>query len=265
MLERLNDYAFSIYSPSPNYGVSPNFVHVSALDGTGFGSLYLVTKETARAITQTGTTQKFAGCVWSGRLWVDVDSYEKAKEVELRLKEMELNFVMFDSGGKGMHFGVLRQTQPSHLLPLLDKSWVKAHIPEADCSIYTHLHLFRLPGTLHQVTGRPKELVASFQGKSIDVESWKRRVRESDEVQRTFTPTAGKSVFESLRIMANTVPTTMGERHYTMLKAAYGLRDVGVDSYVTRWWVGEINKMCEAPKEEWELNKLVDSVYEQGL
>lgn len=262
MLEQLNDYCYSVYSPTLNYGVVPNFTHVSELAGAdGFGSVYLVRKEDAEAIVKTGTTSQFAGVVWNGRLWLDIDDYQTAEVVKERLLQMELGFVMFDSGGKGAHFGIRRDTDPSHLLPQLDKRWVLSHVPEADRSIYTHLHLFRLPGTIHAVTGRPKTLVFSATGSSIDVGQWKGKAVEEAKSVRPFVPSKQTSVFESLRIMGNTVPTTIGNRHPTMLQAAYALRDKEVDAHVCRWWVGEINKMCEEPKEDWELDKLIDSVY----
>lgn len=258
MLVILNDYCYSINSPTTDYGNVPSFVHTSKLPAKGFGSLYLVTKDDAEAIKQAGTTARFAGSVWSGRLWLDVDSFEAADKVEERINAMGLGYVAYLSGNRGVHFGILRNANPSHLLPLQDRDWVRAHFPEADDSIYTHLHLFRLPGTPHLKTGKPKELVLSKHGKAIEHTAWKSPKPRQD---LKITPYFGSSVFESIRVMGNTVPTTNGTRHPTLVRLVYALQDKGVDPAMALWWVGEVNKMAEEPKEDWELEKMISSIY----
>jgi hypothetical protein len=268
MWEHLNEYNCVFYSRDLNYGSTPVFRRCNSISEPGFTSLYAVTNSTAQAIQAANTTAKFSGPVWSGRLWVDIDSYEVAGEVEARLQRLGLGYVAFDSGGKGAHFGIRREAKPSHLLPLLDKSWVKAHIPEADTSVYTHMHLFRLPGTPHHKTGRLKEFVSHFSGKALNMAEWQKRVEQMAPSLSVSAPQANSdapSVFESLRVMANSVPTNIGNRHPTILKAVYGLCDLDTPIEVARWWAGEINKMSDEPKEDWELDKLVNSVYEQGL
>lgn len=259
MLLHLNEYRYSIFSTSTNYGASPNFVDVSELPRGGFGSLYLVSKKTAEAIKQAGTTKKFAGVVWAGRLWLDIDSYEAAEKVEGRLQQMGLNYVAYDSGHRSAHFGILRRAAPSHLLPVQDKEWVRAHFPEADLSIYTHLHLFRLPGTPHLKTGRKKVLVSRQPGAALVHRPYVGELGEARPSKSFYS--LGTSVFESRRIMSNSVPTTNGTRHPTLVKLAYALHDKGVPPEVARWWVAEVNKLAEEPKEDWELDKLVQSIY----
>lgn len=258
-MRALDDYCFSIASATTNFGPVPNFVHVSKLPEQGFGSLYLVTKETAQAIVAAGTTARYQGVVWSGRLWLDVDSFEAADAVEARLNKMGLGYVAYFSGNRGAHFGILRSSPPSHLLPLQDREWVRAHFPEADDSIYTHLHLFRLPGTPHIKTGQPKVLVAKKAGKAIEHKPWS---AASSQVIKAPSPNyAVGSVFESIRVMGNSIPTTNGNRHPTLVKLAYALHDKGVDPSIAVWWLGEVNKMAEEPKEDWEVEKIVKSIY----
>ena len=257
------NYDYFVYSPTISYGSCPVFKHISELEGLqGFRSVYGVTKQEADAIVKAGTTAKFAGTVWSARLWVDIDDYHSAEVVKERLTRLEYDFVMYMSGGKGAHFGILRSSDPSHLLPLLDKQWVKATIPEADVSLYNHLHLFRLQGTIHEKTGNKKELVYEQRGKAIEMALW---ASARDNIKKELKPVSistASSVFESKRVMANSVPTTIGNRHATLLRLCYALADLGTPPEVAHWWLSEVNKMCEEPKTGEELEKIVNSAYQ---
>lgn len=259
-----HDYSYVIYSPSLSYGDSPNLVHSNEIDGEGFSSLYSVTEETARSIKAAGTTARFRGVVWGERLWIDFDSYEAGRRAESKLKELGYDFVVYDSGGRGLHIGVLRDAAPSHVLPYQDKEWVRSTFVEADLSIYTHLHLFRLPGTVHGRTGRRKELLSKQAGKVLVLPPW-RAPNESRTDNISYSGDASNSstsIFESNRVMANTIPTRVGERHPTLLKLSYSLKLEGVPEPIARWWVGETNKMAQEPKSDGELDNIVRKVYE---
>ena len=222
---------------------------------TGFGSLYSITQESAEAIQREGTIAGFNGCVWSERLWIDVDSYEEAEKVELTLKGMKLDFIAFDSGGKGAHFGVLRNHPPSHLLPKKDRVWVRKHFPKADSSIYSSLHLFRLPGTVHQKTGRRKRLVVQEPGTALTLPKYEPFILKSP----VFI-SANESVFKDYRVLQNIKNARTGDRHYTLVKIAYALKDKNVDETYSRWFLGEVNKLFEEPKTEIEVEKIVGSI-----
>lgn len=253
-------YTYSLFSTTADYGPKPRFVDALQGDLRGFKSLYQVTEETAKAVEQAGTVKGFKGIVWSERLWLDFDNEDAARRAEGKLKEMGYDYVCYTTGNRGLHFGILRRHSPSHLLPLLDKSWVKTHFPEADSSIYTHLHPFRIPGTVHEKTGRTKTLLFECGGRTLILPPLKR-----EEVQ-TFSPgqKQGKSVFDCFFVMANTVPVDAGQRHGTLIKLINALKnDAGVGLDVALWWTNEWNKMLSEPKEEHEIEKAVRSIYER--
>lgn len=253
-------YTFYVHSNSKRYPLPPVFV--SGLSGLqGFSSLYAVTEEDAAALARTGTIAGFNGNVWSERLWIDCDTYAAADQVEAILREMELDFIAFDTGNRGAHFGVLRDAAPSHLLPRLDREWVRHHLPAgaADTSIYTTLHLFRLPGTVHETGGRPKRLVLEQSGKVLKHGPLPEKYVASPT---NVVSDKVKSIFQCYPVMKNTVPTKVGTRHATYVKLLYSLRDeMGADIGVARFWLGEVNKMAEEPKTEQELEQLVGSIY----
>lgn len=254
------DYTFSLFSTTADYGPKPRFVDALQNDLVGFKSLYQVTKETAQAIEQTGTVKGFKGIVWSERLWLDFDDELAAKRAESKLKETGYDYVCFTTGNRGLHFGILRDHSPSHLLPLLDKSWVKQNFPEADTSIYTHLHPFRIPGTTHEKTGRKKLLLFERKGSALILPPLKR-----EEVHIISSgQKEGKSVFDCFFVMANTVPVDSGQRHVTLVRLINALKnDAGVSMDLALWWVNEWNKMLSEPKEDHEIEKAVRSIYER--
>lgn len=254
------DYKYSLYSLTADYGVVPTFVVLPSGDYKGFSSLYQVTEETATAIEQAGTVKGFKGVVWSKRLWIDFDNDTAARQADSRLKEMGYDYVCYTTGNRGLHYGILRPIQPTHLLPLMDKAWVKSNFPEADTSIYTHLHPFRIPGTLHEKTGKPKALLFERRGRPLTLPPLKR-----EEMQIvSLGQKQGKSVFDCFYVMANTVPVDPGKRHSTLIKLLNALKnDAGVGMDIAMWWTSEWNKTLSEPKEEHEIEKAVRSIYER--
>jgi hypothetical protein len=252
-----DEYCYYIISGGKSHTPSPRFVHRNDLC-TGFSSLYAVTQETADAIKDSGTTARFQGTVWSPTLAIDTDTEEAAREVEQRLKELGLEYSVYSTGNRGLHFYITRPASPSHLLPLRDKAWVQSNFPEADTSIYTHLHLFRLPDTVHENTGRPKELLREVPGKPLDLPVY--RVKELGNIP---AESSGElSVFECTKVMANTVPVNNGQRHPTLVRLCYALKDdAGVSAAIALWWLGETNKMFEEPRTQEHLEQIVRSIY----
>jgi hypothetical protein len=261
----LNDderYSFYLYSTTARYSVPPDFRHRSELPSKGFASVYAVDEATAKAINSAGTTRKYAGVVWNQVLWLDIDSYTGAETVERRLREMELEYVAFDSGGRGAHFAITRHCSASHRLPEQDKKWVKNHFPEADTSIYTHLHPFRLSGSIHERTGRRKEVVSRGEGKALVLPKETEKVNETT-VDRDFSSSLVEgSIFSNRRIMSFTKAYTEGDRHRGLNRLAYILKDCGYSKELCFWWLLETDKISECPKGELGVLEAMRSVYE---
>lgn len=252
-------YGFYLYTVGKSFGSSPYFPDRNDFPLTGFSSLYAVDIATAQAIVAEGTTRGFKGVVWSKHLKIDVDNYETAKRAKRRLIDLGLGFIEYDSGGKGHHFYIEREHAPSHLLPGKDKAWVKANIPEADTSIYTHLHLFRLPGTKHETTGNYKKIVDSHQGTML---SLPKGGSEVVDVQTLGNNHSVSSIFSCFRVMSNSVPAKPGKRHESLCKLTYALRDdAKVSEAVALFWALEVNKLYAEPKSYEEVEKIVGTIY----
>jgi hypothetical protein len=254
-----NKHEFYLYSPRADYGTTPRFIHWDLLPNTGYASLYGVTEEVAVAIEAAGSTKGFKGVVWSPVIQMDFDSYEAAAEADRRLIKMGVEYKGWDTGGRGAHFAITRDNVPSHLLPSQDRAWVDKHFPSADSSIYTHLHPFRLEGTIHEKTGRKKELGTHQSGSSVAIPKIERCASETIPI---YSEGQAGSIFDCFRVMANTIPVENGQRHETLIRLLYALKDqakVNID--VARWWIIEWNKMLLEPKSEEDLEKALRSIY----
>lgn len=255
----MHAYRYHIHSTRLSYGTKPHFI----VDGDlgrhqGFASLYAVTEADAKAIEQSGTTAGFKGSVHSERLWIDTDSYEDADRAEQTLKRMELDYVAYDSGGRGAHFGVLRECDPSHTLPQRDRAWVREHFPYADSSIYTHLHLFRLPNTVHDRTGCTKTLVRHVRGQALTLP----RLESREVVLSPRQVGSSKSVLATFSVLKDSVAVDVGKRHETLVRLGYALcQDAQVDADFALRWLHEVNKLYTEPKPDEELEKIIRDVY----
>jgi hypothetical protein len=255
----MNAYRYHIHSTRLSYGTKPRFITDGDLvRHTGFASLYAVTAEDSKAIEQSGTTAGFKGSVWAERLWIDLDSYEDADRAEAVLRRMELDYVAYDTGGRGAHFGVLRKCDPSHTLPQRDRAWVREHFPYADSSIYTHLHLFRLPSTVHDRTGRTKALVREVRGQTLRLP----RLEGREVVLSPRQAGSTKSVLASFSVLKDSVAVDVGKRHETLVRLGYALcQDAQVDADFALRWLHEVNKLYTEPKPDEELEKIIRDVY----
>jgi hypothetical protein len=255
-------YSYYIHSATKHYGSSPNFLHADRIPGSGFTSLYAVTEDTAKAIVEAATTAGFKGAVGdeTDTLWIDTDSEEAGRKVAERIKEMGYAHCVYHSGGRGLHIGIHRVAKPSHLLPLQDRTWVEEHFSGlADTSIYTHLHLFRLPGTRHERTGLEKRPLYFSEGRDLTLPRFQ---RGSVPETREYSESEGNPLFLSQRVMANVLPHPEGERHPTLVRLAYALRDdVKAPPDAALWLLQEANRGFSAPKSEAQVEQIFRSIF----
>jgi hypothetical protein len=251
-----------LHSLVRGYATNLRFTGAADLPEQGYRSLYGVSLADAEALTNTGSIVGFKGTVWSERLVLDIDDYTKAEAVEARLRSMELDFTAYDSGGKGAHFEVLRDHGPSHQLPQKDKAWVVQNFPEADRTLYSHLHLYRLPGHVHETTGRRKEIVTRSSGRSLTLPPLARR-----DVGPMASPTTagGGSMFAHWRVMMCLRPVEPGYRHENLRNLTYALRDdAQVDAGLAYTVALHVNALCDDPKPEEAVGQIVSSVYKEA-
>jgi hypothetical protein len=243
----------------------PPFFYVSGgllTAGCTFGSVYAVRKEDAEAITTAGTAANYRGTCWSRRLWLDFDDEASLKQTLEFLKKENYDHVVYHTGNRGGHVGILRDAAPSHLLPYQDKKWAVENAPGCDRSIYWALHLFRLPGTVHDTTGLPKRLVSKHEGKELVLPSY-----EPEAPKDTRTPIGIKgsrgSIFKCWQVVSRLTLGEVANRQKHLVVLCKALRhDAGVTLEEATWVALEVNRGFDEPKPQEEVIRIVNWAYE---
>ncbi len=258
-----NNFIYRIGSIDNHLPRPPRFFTNGALAGSHcrFASVYAVRSEDAHCIEEAGTAAQFKGIVWSQRLWVDFDNEEAGRAAQSKLKELKYDHCVYTTGNRGCHIGIARDARPSHLLPIQDKLWVKANLPGADLSLYWHLHLIRLPGAIHEATGKPKSLIYKVSGNALVLPSY-----TPEEVNKTVQESNPNrpSIFSVWEIVSNLTGGEEGNRHQQLLTIAGALRNEGKVTMDEAMWVcAEINRGFSAPKSTEEVERIVRWVYNE--
>lgn len=259
-----------------NYEKYTNYVHkfnvtdsnfyltnsASLVNLTGFRSLYAVSEQDAEAISQSGSYTQFKGTVWSPTLALDFDSEEAGWAARERLVSLGLGYEMWHTGNRGYHFEISRVCIPTHQLPQLDKAWVKINFPEADLSIYTHLHLFRLENTVHEITGNKKVLkVVSVIREPIYLNTVPELV-QCFPVMEKCGNIAVSSIFLNPSVMTRTVPYKNGVRHDSLMKLAVSMRHLGESPEFIARWIYHVSLLSSEPIPQTELDNIVRFIEE---
>lgn len=241
------------------YDTSHLVFRVTDLPSAGFSSLYRITAETAEALNASGISG-YKGAVWSPGLWIDCDTEESAMETRAELSRQGLAFEVWSTGNRGLHFHIERPHAPSHLLPQIDREWVKSNIPACDTSIYSNLHMFRNPGSRHQKTGKPKIMLERVPGQPLllgDTVS----LRQSVSTTRVAT---NKSIFINNYIMNLTVPVEEGKRHETLLHLALAMNRVGEPLEFIERWLQHVNLLYSEQKPDGEIERILAFIESVG-
>jgi len=259
----MDNYIYRLVSDTNHISKPPIFQpsYRIAYSTALFASVYAVTAETAGRITEAGTAAGFKGVVWSQRLWIDIDDNQRALEAQEWLKKEGYDHVVYTTGGRGCHIGVARSASPSHLLPQQDKLWVSTNLPGADLSLYWHLHLIRLPGTLHSSTGLPKRILYSQEGRSIDLPPFESTSPATNQINYKASE-ARQPFFKVWSVVQQLTPSEGQSRHKQLLQLSMALRnDAGASPEENMWMLQEVNRGFDCPKFQQELDNIVRWVY----
>jgi hypothetical protein len=260
--DNVDGFIYRIGANTNILGRPPKFFKSSDLGNAGcrFGSVYAVREEDARSISETaGTAAGFKGIVWSSRLWADFDNEESANQAKAYLEKEGYDHTVYTTGNRGCHIGIARASNPSHVLPLQDKSWAKENLRGCDLSLYWHLHLIRLPGALHESTGLPKRLLYSRPGRVLTLPAY--TPSEYVPAQQPLPPAREGSIFQKWSVVSN-LTSDGGSRHHQLVRLAKALKeDCGVTYEESLWMVSEVNKGFEEPKGIDEVTRIVKWTY----
>lgn len=136
-----------------------------SLEGlTGFRSVYGFCERDAMSIRHKKSSCGFAQFpVYSNKLLMDFDHNETGMlEAVNWANKKELSWELYESGGKGFHLEIKTIELFDINLPYTHKKLCEKLGFGNDPSLYRHGSLFRLPGTIHDKTHKPKKKIDGF-------------------------------------------------------------------------------------------------------
>jgi hypothetical protein len=226
------------------------------LPNSGFRSVYAFSDADAELLEKNGCAG-FRGNVHSTELLIDCDTGLAAVNMEEALKKLELEFRVYSTGGRGLHFHVPRVAESGRNLPEKDKAFVKGLDAEADLSFYHHVGFYRCEGAVHQRTGVRKHYLRTHSGKVLDLTATpipERPVRPpSDEGMQ--------SVFFDRALQLLTVPHSAGERHARYVEIALALNRLNQPIEFAFAYLVNVNLMSEKPLPEHDCKRILEWAY----
>lgn len=135
----------------------------------GYISTYGYGDTAIRRIKEQGHMQDLAGyTVDSRELLVDFDNKEAEAKAFIRyLRKRSIGYTAGPSGGRSVHVHVRIEYMEGPLVPKYQEAWCAKNAHGCDMSIYHVGGVFRTWGTIHEKTGRPKEVQEVRKGKEL--------------------------------------------------------------------------------------------------
>jgi hypothetical protein len=260
----MKEYHYCIYKE--NYESKPEVKSIHDIPSTGFISTYFYTKDLLEFFVKNkgvkGLTKAGLPC-WSPVLFLDFDDcYEDAMEFYKLLVDNNISHSAYHSGGRSVHFHVARKSPPSFFLPHSDSEFISRVAPKADRCLYQHGRVFRLPGTLHHLTGEPKRLLKTEEGREIykvGVEPLIIDITEPDNREVVSVVSSSVSLFEDSFVLSCLMGASKGHRNKTMFMLAKNLCDKGLSSSFIIEFLNQVNLVNNPPLSKDEMESLVRS------
>jgi len=140
-----------------------NFIPVTDLDNhTGYRSVFAWSSEHATEAKTAGTVKVLKDRpAFADTIFVDFDNNEKgALAFKKELDDEDFLYEMYTSGGRSLHFHLSMVPAYDVLVPNSVRKFMQRFSQHGyDQSVYNYCSLFRLSGTVHEKTGKPKELI----------------------------------------------------------------------------------------------------------
>jgi hypothetical protein len=217
---------------------------------SGYSSVYMFDEDAARVLLADKSSKGMSRFpVYTDRLVIDLDAGdEQLERAELALKERELAYDVWFSGGKGYHVIIpLVALVSGKDVPYSQKKWVEGLGIGADLSLYQHGRLISLPGRVHPKTGIKKYLLRQENGAKLNIP-----MLVSPEPVFTFAGNGGLDEFEAglwkvLQCLAD--PPSVGNRHTQLWSTALHFADSGFSYDFTLELMTEVNNKWTTGKD----------------
>lgn len=230
---------------------------------TGYSTNYVFSKEDAFKIRSNGNSRgldKYKVGAWD--IVIDLDKGEEQfLQVRTKLIELELEFYVYFSGGKGYHI-YLPQTEfiYSKHLPYSQELVVKSILGDYDPSLYQHGRLLSMIGRVHPKTGVKKHFVEHVEGIKV-------KVMIVEKPEFTYSRSEFTSNISSVMIQVANLSENepgVGGRHTGIWSVSMNLFDLGLAYETVLDLMLTVNNKWVDSKTDIEVTKAVQQARRQS-
>lgn len=235
---------------------------------TGFRSVYGFSEQDAQKIRATGSSRNFDKYVrYSNKLFIDIDDTEFCvKKLCKDLRDRSITFQCYFSGKKGYHFHIPHKMISGMNIHNSHLELANKITGGVDESIYRPSALIRLPNTVHEKTGKRKELLDSYTGNFIKIENHENReivfkFKDDYKIDNKLAAILGlglaKNIIES--------EPNIGTRYLKLWSCAENLKTAGFSKEFIEELLYAINDSWENKKEDSEIQRCLKDVFKDWL
>ena len=228
----------------------------------GFRTVYGFQEDSLEYFREIGGVRGTKGLqVYGDELFIDIDNDDQeAEKVFKILVERGYRFEMYFSGSKGYHFLLFHEPMISSSLPHSHKKWVESHDIRCDWSIYQSGRLIRLPGTIHQKTGKEKVLIESNEGSLIQVPLIEAPIAQPSYSSLEDGSEANLLALSSLLNRFVEIPIGEGCRNNRLFSIGKSFFSSGMSGEATQEFLELLNSLIESPIPDEELELITKSI-----
>jgi hypothetical protein len=238
--------------------------YAEAVRRSGFRTVYAFSEEDAKTIKESRNSRGFSRFIPSSvELFIDLDSPEFLEEAQRNIEKLGWRYSLWTSGSKGYHIHIPHNLSSGYGLPSFHKDMALQVSPNADVSLYRNNSLFRLPGTIHAKTGRPKTLIKTGGVIAPRVPFECAGEPETNEIKFAFGESDESELSLALGAIQGFLKRQPGEgrRYQTLWSIGKGLADGGLSNACTRELLEVVNNSWPNPKEESEIERCLRDVF----
>ena len=211
----------------------------------GFRSVYLFSEEDAKSIIANGHSRNMGQYIpYANELFIDLDDHNYIDEALSNLDKLGWRYTCYLSGSKGAHCHIPHNISCGYGLPALHLSLAQQVHPKADTSLYRMGSLFRLPGTIHQKTGKSKQLLRTG-GESTLILPWTvegaKPVIEFKEYKGTDGSDSELALSLHALLKSLNNPPPQGKRTQNLWAVAKGLHQGGLGINTVKGLIDALN------------------------
>jgi hypothetical protein len=199
-------------------------------------------------------------------LYVDFDDQpDEALKLEEKLLSAGYTYEIYDSGNRSYHFHIPHVYKCSKDLPHTHREVLRVlgvNMDLVDKTLYRPNSLFRIAGTFHHKTGKPKILLRRNEGILLDFSVIPTPTYDFENVEGigVYNLTLELFLIQILNCVVSKAAT--GSRHDLMFKTACNCYDIGLDANAAVVFCGLLNEDFPEPKPQSEVERAVEGAYQ---